>query len=96
MFLSKNISGICDPCYPTFCIPADKLESYLIRTGQYAFAEQKVIAFSGVNKIHPGLLVGQLQNRTGKYHMLRKHLVPVRQFILSSSVYDGWGFSYGE
>lgn len=79
-----------------FCIPADKLESYLIRTGQYAFAEQKVIAFSGVNKIHPGLFVGQLQNRTGKYHMLRKHLVPVRQFILSSSVYDGWGFSYGE
>lgn len=79
-----------------FCVPSGKLENYLIRTGQYAFSEQKVTAFAGVNKIHPGLVVGQLQNRTGKYHMLRKYLVPVRQFILSGSVYDGWGFSYGE
>lgn len=79
-----------------FCIPSGKLENYLIRTGQYAFSEQKVTAFAGVNKIHPGLVVGQLQNRTGKYHMLRKYLVPVRQFILSGSVYDGWGFFYEE
>ncbi len=77
-----------------FCVSSVKLENYLIRTGQYAFSEQKVTAFAGVNKIHPGLVVGQLQNRTGKYHMLRKYLVPVRQFVLSGSVYDGWGFSY--
>ena len=78
-----------------FCVPTGKLENYLIRAGQYAFSEQKITAFAGVNKIHPGLVIGQLQNRTGKYHMLRKYLVPIRQFILNGSTYDGWGFSYG-
>lgn len=76
-----------------FCVPAIKLDSYIVRVGTYIFSDKKVIAFAGVNKIHPGLVVGQLHNRTGKYQQLRKHLVPIRQFILNGSTYDGWGFS---
>lgn len=76
-----------------FCVPAAKLDSYIVRVGAYIFSERKIIAFAGVNEIHPGLVVGQLHNRTGKYQQLRKHLVPVRNFILNGATYDGWGFS---
>ncbi|HGG8094031.1 TPA: HigA family addiction module antitoxin [Neisseria meningitidis] len=76
-----------------FCVPAAKLDSYIVRVGAYIFSERKITAFAGVNEIHPGLVVGQLHNRTGKYQQLRKHLVPVRNFILNGSTYDGWGFA---
>lgn len=76
-----------------FCVPTAKLDSYIVRVGAYIFSERKITAFAGVNEIHPGLVVGQLHNRTGKYQQLRKHLVPVRNFILNGSTYDGWGFT---
>lgn len=79
-----------------FCVPKAKLDSYIVRSGSYIFVEKKLIAFAGVNKIHTGLVVGQLHNRTGEYQKLRKHLVPIRQFILDGSTYDGWGFENGE
>lgn len=75
-----------------FCVPQDKLEKYLLRVGPYSFAERKIIAFSGVLNIHAGLVVGQLQHKTQKFHLMRKYLVPVRNFILNGSTYDGWGF----
>lgn len=75
-----------------FCVPQDKLEKYLLRVGPYSFAERKIIAFAGVLNIHAGLVVGQLQHKTQKFHLMRKHLVPVRNFILNGSTYDGWGF----
>ncbi|WP_044250173.1 HigA family addiction module antitoxin [Kingella negevensis] len=77
-----------------FCVPSQKLDSYIIRAGAYLFSEQKIKAFAGVNKIHIGLVVGQLHNRTGKYQQLRKHLIPIRSFILNGSTYDGWGLTY--
>lgn len=78
-----------------FCVPKAKLDSYIIRAGAYIFAEKKIIAFAGVNKLHVGLVVGQLHNRTGKYQQLRKHLVPIRRFILNGATYDGWDFMNG-
>lgn len=79
-----------------FCVPTAKLDSYIIRAGAYIFAEKKIIAFAGVNKIHTGLVVGQLHNRTGKYQQLRKHLVPIRQFVLNGATYDGWDLVNGD
>ncbi len=79
-----------------FCVPKAKLDSYIVRAGAYIFSEQKIIAFAGVNKIHTGLVVGQLHNRTGKYQQLRKHLVPIRQFLLTGASYDGWDLVNGD
>ncbi|MCG9723694.1 hypothetical protein, partial [Shewanella sp. Isolate7] len=79
-----------------FCVPTAKLDSYIIRAGAYIFAEKKIMAFAGVNKIHMGLVVGQLHHRTGKYQQLRKHLVPIRSFLLGSAIYDGWDFMNGD
>ena len=79
-----------------FCVPTAKLDSYILRAGAYIFSERKIIAFAGVNKIHTGLVVGQLHNRTGKYQQLRKHLVPIRSYLLlSGATYDGWDLMTG-
>jgi HTH-type transcriptional regulator/antitoxin HigA len=41
--------------------------------------------------VHPGLLVGQIHSRTGRYDFLRRYLVKIRQFILPDAITDGWG-----
>jgi HTH-type transcriptional regulator/antitoxin HigA len=42
-------------------------------------------------KVHPGLVVGQLQRKLGRHDFLRKHQVKVRAFVLLSADVDGWG-----
>jgi len=48
------------------------------------------IADRGLN-VHPGIVVGQLQRRLGRYDLFRKYQVKVRQFVTSSALTDGWG-----
>lgn len=74
----------------SFCVPPDKLESFIKRKSPF-FYERDVIAFSALNHLHPGLAVGQIQHRIGRYDFLKKHLVKIRQFVLPGSMFDGWG-----
>lgn len=73
-----------------FCVPPDKMESFIKRKGSIPY-ERDIIAFAKVNNRHPGLVVGQLQHRLKKYDYLRHHQVKVRHFILPGSIADGWG-----
>ena len=41
--------------------------------------------------MHPGIVVGQLQRRLGRYDLFRKYQVKVRHFVTSSALTDGWG-----
>jgi HTH-type transcriptional regulator/antitoxin HigA len=73
-----------------FCVPHAKMESFFLRKKPF-FAERDVLAFSKIMKVHPGLVVGQLQKRAGRYELLRRHLVAVRDYIAQSAMLDGWG-----
>lgn len=73
-----------------FCVPSKKIESFIRRKNPF-FYEKDVIAFSKINKIHPGLVVGQIQRRLNKYNYLRAHQVKIRQWLLPGSIVDGWG-----
>ncbi|MCW5696328.1 MAG: ImmA/IrrE family metallo-endopeptidase [Bauldia sp.] len=73
-----------------FCVPTEKMESFIRRKNPF-FYEKDVLAFSKLNGIHPGLAVGQLQRRMGKYDYLKRHQVKIRQFILPGAIVDGWG-----
>ena len=83
---------IADRDAATFCVPADKMESFYQRKHPF-FAEIEVLAFAKRMKVHPGLVVGQLQRRTGRYDLLRKHLVGVRNSLAAAMMMDGWGDS---
>lgn len=79
-----------------FSIPESKLDSFILRAHP-SYSEQKILGFAALNKVHPGILVGQLHHRfraSGKglpFSHQRKFLVKVRHMITDSALTDGWG-----
>jgi len=73
-----------------FCVPQYELLEFIMRRNPY-ISERDVLAFAQRLGVHPGLLVGQIHSRTGRYDFLRRYLVKIRQFILPDSITDGWG-----
>jgi len=60
-----------------------------------SFSEQKLIDFANAIRLHPGILVGQIQKHLERYDILRKYLAKVRSVITESAVTDGFGRVYG-
>jgi HTH-type transcriptional regulator/antitoxin HigA len=73
-----------------FCVPQVKMHSFYLRKNPL-FSERDVQAFAKIMKVHPGVVVGQLQKRTGRYDLLRRHLVPIKDHVAKSALIDGWG-----
>jgi HTH-type transcriptional regulator / antitoxin HigA len=74
-------------------IPPAELESFIRRVGPL-YARRRIIQFAHTLKIHPGIIVGQLQHR-GEigYSGLRDLLVKVRDVVTETALTDGWGKS---
>ncbi|HUM94825.1 MAG TPA: HigA family addiction module antitoxin [Candidatus Competibacter sp.] len=79
-----NIAGA------NFCVDQTEMNKFYLRKAPY-ISERDVLGFSARLGIHPGLVVGQIHNRTGKFNYLRKYLKPIRKHVLPSAVVDGWG-----
>jgi HTH-type transcriptional regulator/antitoxin HigA len=73
-----------------FCVTRDELSGFVARVAPF-FAEDRVVLFAQRLNVHPGLVVGQLQRRLGRYDLFRKYQVKVRQMVTSSALTDGWG-----
>jgi HTH-type transcriptional regulator/antitoxin HigA len=73
-----------------FCVPREKMYSFYIRKNPF-FSDIEVRAFAKINRIHPGLVVGQLQYMSGQFKLLRHYLVNIRKFVTASAMTDGWG-----
>jgi HTH-type transcriptional regulator / antitoxin HigA len=73
-----------------FSVPQDELVEFIARRNPY-LSERDVLSFANQLNVHPGLLVGQIHSRTGRYDFLRRYLVKIRQFILPAAITDGWG-----
>lgn len=73
-----------------FCIPAQKMDSFYVRKHPY-FSERDVIGFASLMGVHPGIVVGQLQKRMKRFDYLRKYQVPIRRYLVTDAVADGWG-----
>jgi HTH-type transcriptional regulator/antitoxin HigA len=73
-----------------FCIPQAEIDSFVARKAPF-FAERDVIGFARRINVHPGLVVGQIQKRTRRWDLLRRHLVKVRSHVLPGAMVDGWG-----
>jgi HTH-type transcriptional regulator/antitoxin HigA len=50
----------------SFSIPESKLDSFILRAHP-SYTEQKILGFAALNKVHPGILVGQLHHRFRVY-----------------------------
>jgi HTH-type transcriptional regulator/antitoxin HigA len=73
-----------------FCVPGKMLDAFIQRKAPF-FSERDLLGFSQTVGVHPGLIAGQLQFRTGRYDRFRNHLTKVRSFIAPSAIVDGWG-----
>lgn len=73
-----------------FCVPSKTMDSFVARKAPF-FAERDILGLAATLRVHPGLVAGQLQHRTGRYDRFRAHLVKVRSAIAPSAVVDGWG-----
>ncbi|MEX1027223.1 MAG: HigA family addiction module antitoxin [Candidatus Paceibacterota bacterium] len=74
-----------------YLIPNSKLESFISRNKPFYY-QKKVVQFAHARGIHPGIVVGQLQNRGElTFQQLRKLLVKVRSEVVGQAMTDGWG-----
>ena len=73
-----------------FCVPRSTLDAFVARKAPF-FSERDLVGFARLLKVHPGIVAGQLQHRTGRYDRFRDHLVKVRSFIAPNAIKDGWG-----
>lgn len=73
-----------------FCVPKKMMDAFISRKAP-TFAIRDIVGFSRMVKVHTGIVAGQLQFRTNKYHLGRQYLVPVRSIVTPNAVTDGWG-----
>jgi HTH-type transcriptional regulator/antitoxin HigA len=70
--------------------PAE-LESFIQRVAPL-YDKDRIVQFARRIKLHPGIVVGQLQHRK-EFHprYFREFLVPIRDRLLPTTLCDGWG-----
>lgn len=72
-------------------IPAKELDSFVRRVGPL-YPKARIIQFANRMRIHPGIIVGQLQHRNELGYMaMRDVLVKIRDIVTSTALTDGWG-----
>lgn len=88
-----KVEADADSFASSFLVPEPALADF-VRRVKPLFSKQKVEGFAAVQKVHPGLVVGQLQHRNLiPYANLRASLVKVRSMFLETVLYDGWGMT---
>jgi len=75
-----------------FCVPQDEMEAFFIRKAPF-FSERAVVGFARRVERHPGIVVGQIQRKTGKWNFLRRYQIKIRDYISTSAIMDGWGYT---
>lgn len=73
-----------------FCIPSRDMDAFIARKDPL-FSERDILGFARTLNVHPGLVAGQLANRTGRYDRFRSHLAKIRAAVAPSAIADGWG-----
>ena len=82
--------AVANTAAANYCVAPDEITGFMARVAPF-FKEERVVLFAQRLNVHPGIIVGQLQRRLGRYDLFRKHQVKVRQFVTSSALTDGWG-----
>lgn len=77
----------------SFLIDPAEMASFISRVHPL-YSRTKIVGFAKRIGVHPGIVVGQLQHQ-GRipYSHSRNMLAPVKEFVIGSTLTDGWGRS---
>jgi HTH-type transcriptional regulator / antitoxin HigA len=81
---------IANAAASNFCAPSNRVDDWLKRKQPYYY-ERDVLAFSRTLERHPGLVIGQIRRKLGRYDYLTRYLVKIRHFVVPNAMADGWG-----
>jgi len=73
-----------------YCVPPALLDTFIARKSPF-ISTRDMIAFAAELRVHPGVVMGQIQRRTGRYEHLSSHFAKVRPFLAHHAACDGWG-----
>jgi HTH-type transcriptional regulator/antitoxin HigA len=73
-----------------FCVSKSLLHSFIARKSPF-ISREDVLQFAARLEVHPGVVVGQIQNQTKKWNWLREYQIGVRDHLLDWQFKDGWG-----
>lgn len=74
-------------------VPRAELDSFVRRMSPL-YAAKSIVQFAHRIKMHPGIIIGQLQHRGElRYGSHRDHLVKVRKYVIDTAITDGWGLT---
>jgi HTH-type transcriptional regulator/antitoxin HigA len=74
-------------------IPTQEMQSFISRVGPL-YSKERIIQFAHKMKIHPGIIVGQLQHRNEiNYGSNREMLAKIRASVIETALTDGWNRS---
>jgi HTH-type transcriptional regulator / antitoxin HigA len=72
-------------------IPRAEIDSFVSRIAPY-YSRERIIQFAHRIRIHPAIIIGQLQHRNEiGYSALREFLVKIRSIVTETALTDGWG-----
>jgi HTH-type transcriptional regulator / antitoxin HigA len=72
------------------CVPQARMRDFILRHTPM-FSEKTMLGFSKLMKRHPGIVAGQIQRRTGRWDLFKKHQPRIRHIITQTALTDGYG-----
>ncbi len=86
-----EIERLADEFAGANLVPSKQIENFIARVSPL-YSARRIEAFAHTIKVHPAIVVGQLQHRGEvAFSSFRKMLLPVRELITDTALTDGWG-----
>lgn len=92
--IKDDIERRADENAAAWLVPPADLDSFIRRVAPL-YSKQRIIQFAHSIKMHPGIIVGQLQNRGEVgWDAHRTALVKIRDLVTETALTDGWGSTF--
>jgi HTH-type transcriptional regulator/antitoxin HigA len=72
------------------CVPLGPMKDFILRHNPM-FSEKSLIGFARLMRRHPGIVAGQLQKRTNRWDLFKRHQAKIRHIFIQTALTDGYG-----
>jgi HTH-type transcriptional regulator / antitoxin HigA len=91
-FSQTESERIANAAASDFCVPTAKMNDFHLRHYP-AYSHESLVGFARLMRRHPGIVVGQIQKKLGRWDIFKKYQAKVRHIITGTAATDGYGQS---